>query len=396
MTLLKSLYELDTWIEQESFLGWDPHDALNSRLLHFLTFNNRRLGQMWVQLLKRSPVNFRRLLGVPKGYNPKGMGLFLTTYARRYGQLGDLQDLEKTLFFADWLEENVTIGFHGSCWGYNFDWPNRGFFALAGSPTVVNTVFISLGFLALDEAFQQQGQSSDRGLRVAKSACQFILNDLQRYNETDDELCFSYTPLDSRWVHNASVLGGQLLSEVASRTSDGEMKIIAQKVARFTARRQRSDGAWPYGTASRDSWVDNFHTGFVLNSLKKISENLHTNEFDEQISKGYIFWKNNFFLTDGTPKYLYDRIYPIDAHSIAQAVLTFLAFADQDPDAINWASRIANWGILHMQDRSGYFYYQIHRGYINKIPYIRWSQAWMQRALTEFVLHTIGEKIEQV
>jgi hypothetical protein len=387
----KTLKLLDSWIEEERFLGWDPHDALNSPLLHFLTFNNRRLGQVWVQLLKRSPVNFRPLLGVPKGFNPKGMGLSLTTYARRYGQLGDPKDLEKALFFADWLEENVTTGFHGNCWGYNFDWPNRGFFAPKGSPTVVNTVFISLGFLALDDALQMRGKSSARGLNAAKSACQFILHDLQRYNEVDDELCFSYTPLDSRWVHNASVLGGQLLSEVASRTGNEEMKAIARKVARFTVRRQRSDGSWSYGTAARDAWADNFHTGFVLNSLKKISENLDTNEFDAEIYKGYAFWKEHFFLTDGTPKYLFDRVYPIDSHSVAQAILTFLAFCDHDPESINWASLVANWGLMHMQDQAGYFYYQTHRRYINKIPYMRWSQAWMQYALTVLSFHKEGE-----
>jgi len=28
-----SLNLLDTWVENEKFLGWDPHDALNSPLL---------------------------------------------------------------------------------------------------------------------------------------------------------------------------------------------------------------------------------------------------------------------------------------------------------------------------------------------------------------------------
>src|SRR5437868_2984242 len=71
---------LDHWIEAEGFAGWDPYDALNSPLLRALTFGSRRLGQVWVQLLKRSPLNLRSLLRISKGYNPKGMGLFLASY----------------------------------------------------------------------------------------------------------------------------------------------------------------------------------------------------------------------------------------------------------------------------------------------------------------------------
>ncbi|MFK7779187.1 MAG: hypothetical protein QM501_13860 [Gimesia sp.] len=46
------------------------------------------------------------------------------------------------------------------------------------------------------------------------------------------------------------------------------------------------------------------------------------------------------------------------------------------------AEKIAQWAIDNMQDKKrGYFYYQKTRFYTNKIPYIRWSQAWMFYAL---------------
>jgi len=36
-----------------------------------------------------------------------------------------------------------------------------------------------------------------------------------------------------------------------------------------------------------------------------------------------------------------------------------------------------------MQDKEGYFYYRIYKNnYVNKMPYIRWGQAWMLRALS--------------
>ena len=390
-----ALTRLEQWIEAQDFKGWDPHDALNSPLLKRLTFRNRWLGIAWVQLLKRSPFNLRSLLGVPKGYNPKGMGLFLASYLRKYQMTGDPQHLERMRFFVDWLVKHVSPGYSGACWGYNFDWPNRGFFAPAGTPTIVNTAFIALAFLDVRETLK--GDKDEKFVEfvkfvvpVARSACDFILTDLNLIRPAQDELCFSYTPLDHRCVHNANLLGAWLLAEVYTHTQEPHLAESALAAARYTVHRQRPDGSWPYGEAPNDGWVDNFHTGFVLVALKRIAACLGTNEFDGAIVQGYRFWKEHMFLPDGTPKYYPDRIYPIDAHCVAQAVLTFLEFADEDPEAEAWAWRVTRWGIKHMQDPRGYFYYQIYRHYRIRIPYMRWSQAWMQRALTELAWTETG------
>jgi hypothetical protein len=45
-----------------------------------------------------------------------------------------------------------------------------------------------------------------------------------------------------------------------------------------------------------------------------------------------------------------------------------------------------------MQDKEGYFYYQIYPLIINKIPYMRWGQAWMLLALStlDYYSHNLG------
>ncbi|MCB8943132.1 MAG: delta-aminolevulinic acid dehydratase [Ardenticatenaceae bacterium] len=367
---------LDAWIEREQFKGWDPYDALNSPLLKALTFGQRRIGQVWVQVMKRSPVNLRPLLGVPKGYNPKGMGLFLASYWRKYQQTGSQAHLEKVRFFYDWLRANASPGYQGACWGYNFDWPNRGFFAPAGTPTVVNTSFIALALLDVVPQFPA-------ALDLAVSACQFFQHDLNHLRPRPDELCFSYTPLDERYIHNANILAAQVLAQVGQLQADPQLKEMAWQSARYTVHHQREDGSWLYGEGERDQWVDNFHTGFVLVALRDIARSLETAEFDTAVHAGYAYWKQHFFLPDGTPKYYADKLYPIDIHAVAQAVLTFLAFADVDDEAALWARKVAAWGIRQMQDSSGYFHFQIYGRYRSRVPYMRWCQAWMQRALTE-------------
>lgn len=405
-----ALQRLDSWIEEQGFRGWDPHDALNSSLIRRLSAHNRLAAIFWLQLLKRSPFNFRPLLGIAKDYNPKGMGLFLASYARKYAITQAARHRERVLFIARWLLENAARDHNGMSWGYNFDWANRAFFAPAGTPTLVNTAFIALGFLDLHVLLGNQlewsavterlsapgcrrissGSTIASALKVARSACDFILRDLNAMAAAPDEICFSYTPLDRRAVHNANMMGAWLLASVFRLTGEPQLRTAALAASRFTTRRQKATGAWPYGEAARDGWVDNFHTGFVLVALKRTAECLRTDEFDACVSRGYSFWKTRMFLADGTPKYYPHSTYPVDVHSAAQAILTFLEFQDKDSEALEHAIQVARWSVDRLQDSSGYFHYQIRHGYRIRIPYIRWSQAWMQRALTGLV-HSAGD-----
>ena len=281
--------KLDAWIEAQQFRGWDPHDALNSPIVRALTFGSRYLGIVWLQAVKRSPVNLRPLLRVPKGFNPKAMGLFLASYARKYAITGDPQHLEIASHMSGWLIENTSKGFHGACWGYNFDWPNRGFFAPRGTPTIVNTAFN--GLACVDASRLLPKELPFDTLAVARSACDFLLRDLNLYSD-GDELCFSYTPIDRRYIHNANVLGAQLIAEVAAATDDVHLRDEALRAARFTARRQSADGSWPYGLGGNDAWVDNFHTAYVLVALQHIARATGSTEFDPVIAKGRDYWVN--------------------------------------------------------------------------------------------------------
>jgi hypothetical protein len=409
--LAVALERLDAWIEKEQFQGWDPHDALNSPLLQRLAGHNRLIGIALVQLLRRSPANLRPMLGVRKGYNPKAMGLFLANYAKKFLSTHQQSQLEKVQFFSDWLIRHATPGYAGLCWGYNFDWPNRAFFAPAGTPTIVNTAFIALSFLCAEPALKclansvraeiqaktrnggkAAGTQDIEALSVARSACDFILRDLNVLRSSDNEICFSYTPLDHRFVHNANVLGAWLLAAVYARTGDRNLARIARMAARFTISRQRPDGSWSYGINQKDQWVDNLHTGYLLVALRRAGQLLQANEYDIYVKKGYEFWKERMFLADSTPKYYVAKTYPIDVHCVTQAILTFLMFSDVDPDASSQAERLCRWAIENLQDPKGFFHYQVHRRHRVRIPYMRWGQAWMQLALTRFV-HATGTGI---
>ena len=46
------------------------------------------------------------------------------------------------------------------------------------------------------------------------------------------------------------------------------------------------------------------------------------------------------------------------------------------------AGRVLGWTMANLADPGGYFYFQKDARRTNRIPYMRWSQAWMFRALT--------------
>lgn len=336
-------------------------------------------------MVKRSPVNLRPFLRVPKGVNAKGIALFAQAELSRFRVTGSevhKQNAEKLLAMLRSLaiSGETKMGEPTKSYGYNFDWQSRAFFSPKGTPTIVPTAFTAKAFV---ESFQLFGEESD--LAFAREICRFVLNDLNTPYRTNDEICFSYTPGDNSLIFNASLLAGETLASIGAITRDGELIKTAVKTARYVIRNQREDGSWTYGPKLRHSWVDNFHTAFVLLSLKRIGENCSELDTETSIKKGLDYWIANFFLEDGAPKYFDSKAFPIDIHSAAAAISTLSEFRDTDERALPLADKVANWTIQNLRDPEGYFYYQKRRSTTVKAPFIRWGQAWMAHALARLI-----------
>ncbi|MBK6912284.1 MAG: hypothetical protein IPH11_00855 [Ignavibacteriales bacterium] len=76
--LNEALGRLLRYIEKENYRGWDPYDALSSPLFKLPFFRSNKFIRFAAQqAVKRSPINLRPLLFIPKGYNPVTLGLML-------------------------------------------------------------------------------------------------------------------------------------------------------------------------------------------------------------------------------------------------------------------------------------------------------------------------------
>lgn len=386
----KSFQDLKYYCESENFKGWDPYDGLNSKIFKVTGLQNWDLARLaWIQGFKRSPINFRKLLAVPKEYNAKGIGLFLTGYCNLY-KIADNGNttfgtnaniLEKIKFLANLLLKLQNKEYSGACWGYNFDWQARRLFLFpANTPTVVATTFCAA---ALIESYKITGNK--RYLDAAVSSAEFVMRDLSRTPHNSGYL-FSYSPLKgNNTVYNASLLGAKLLSLVYSYTYKEEYKETARKAVMAACEGQNKDGSWVYGLLPVQSWIDSFHTGYNLDAIQSYQENTGDTSFDENIKKGFNFYIKNFFENDGTPKYYHNKTYPIDIHCPAQLFVT-LSKLDIFEEHQELAAKVLNWSGKNMQDKKGYFYYQIKKGISSKISYMRWSNAFMFNAMSSYLL----------
>ncbi len=364
------------YCKKNDWAGYDPYDALNSRIFSKTPFYKSRIVRIaMTQALKRLPINIRPLLMITREANPKALALFLMAVLK-LEKSGVVNQKELVATLIEKLIELRSPKTAYWCWGYSFPWQTRTILVPRAAPNLVCTTFVANALL---DAYEYNGDA--QCLRMAAGAAEYILNELY-WTEGDSIACFSYPLPSSRTrVHNANFLGSALLCRVNKYT--GEIKYLdpALKVARYSAGKQHDNGSWDYGELSTQRWVDNFHTGYNLCALRSISKYADTAEFESNVSRGFEFYRNNFFREDGAPKYFHNRVYPIDIHSVAQSIITFMTLKDLDENNPRRAKLIFTWIMDHMRDEQGYFYYQIQHFFTNRISYMRWSQAWMLLAL---------------
>jgi len=175
-----------------------------------------------------------------------------------------------------------------------------------------------------------------------------------------------------------------LLARVYSHTNETELINEAKKSIDYCVSFQKDDGSWAYGTATFHQWIDSFHTGYNLECISEYAKYSADNSYSQVIDKGFTFYINTFFTAEGKCKYYSNKLYPIDLHSTAQLIITASRLRKIVSNR-GFIEKVLTLSINEMQDRKGFFYYQKHRFYTNKIPYIRWTQAWMFFALTTYL-----------
>ena len=379
----QAIVDLQAWTESRNYAGYDPFDLLNSPFLGARALHEWPLGIAFIQLGKRyAGLTIREWLRVRPSKNPKALGLFMASYCdlARCG--------ERTQDNANYLKGELkrlrSPGEVEYCWGYDWDHVSRGGSMPAFSPNCIATYFCANALLDMAELFGDR-----EAFEIAASAGRWVATRLLRLVDTREHLCLSYTPTGTSRVYNASALSAALLARLACVAWIDEYRDLSRRAMKYLADGQERDGAWKYGPHPIHHWIDGFHTGYNLEALMSYRRSTGDDSFDEVIRRGYHYYVSNFFAPNGAPKYFQNSLFPIDVHSCSQAILTFCDFDAEDGSAMSHAIHSAIWAIKNMRAGDGSFYFQKHRHWTNRTPYMRWGQAWMLHALSRLKRHLV-------
>lgn len=365
--------KVSRWARDEEYRGWEPFDGLSSPAARILG-SSLFLRRVWQQVVRRSRLNLRPMLGIPTRESTKGRGYLAAGYLLRFRATGDEWYADEAVRCLNWLLENSSPRYRELSWGNEFDFASRAGELPAGEPIIVWTSLIGQAFL---DGYETLGD--ERYLEAGRSICKWIV-DLPR-EETSRGVCLSYVAFEQRSIHNSNLLGAAMLARTATLTGDRELMALARESIDYSCARQQMDGSWYYGEEERYHWIDSFHTGYNLDALSSFAASAGDARTWACYDRGLAYFTATFFTADGATRYYSDATYPVEIQCCAQAIETLANAVVRRPELMQLLKRVTDWTIGHMQDPAGFFYYRILRHGVSRTPMLHWGQATMFKAL---------------
>ncbi|MFC7205367.1 antibiotic ABC transporter permease [Haloferax namakaokahaiae] len=378
----KILEQTLEYSRERDYTGWDYGDGMSSRFLQALPFDNKWVNLVVQELVKRPPVNVRPLFLVEKRRNFKGTGLFSIAnlnfhqYKNAMGEQSDVDYLAESRALADWLIQNRSVGYHGFCGGHKHVLQMLDGKGMPNDPDVVSTSYAT-------KALLRAAPYDPIYPTIAKTASDFVVQDLN-YREVDGGAKINYhlNHPDTYYTINSGALGARLFVDIYDYYHDEADLERATKILDFIADHQADIGGWTYRIPASSSHLsmDNHHNGFVLDAFLRYREVTGSDRYDETIDRGMEFFRNALFESDGAPNWDESKAFPRDIHAAATAIQVFTAAGD-----LEFAGRVLQWTLENLYAGNGRFYYRKHKYYTVKTTLMRWAQAWMAYAMSEYL-----------
>ena len=358
----KMCYNLLEWFEQNNYTGHDPYQFPQSIIPSSIFF-------------KHFPSPSLVFAFLPRLLIPEALGLIIRANVSFCKALGSSFLIRKNRMLIKTLLDYLEASRY-SAWGVPFKWKS-GFGLKYPKDYPFAIVSAGIGHSLLD---QYTITKEKRLLATSERIAEFLLNK-NGFLKMGKKICFYYSNLDKYLVHNVNVYTASFLIRLGYLKGLDRYFEIARKAIDFTINQQNTDGSWyyyAYPFSKYVSTIDNRHTGYTLVSLKWSNAYLESERIQSSINWGWHFYKNNFILNGRVPKYRIDKTFPIDIHDAAQAILTSLEMGEPQT-----ALTLAKWVIMNMSNEKNEFYFKMYKnGRVVRMSFIRWSQAWMYRALT--------------
>ena len=276
---------------------YDPYDIWKTRIgmkIKKLYYKNKYLGIFPAGSLTLYDfyLNNRLRIGYKKQEYPVVRAQAVLALLNLYKRDKKSEDyLRYAKIHIDWLLENSSKGYSGYCWGTGFE--------IVISDTLIydkNVPFSTNTPYILEALFSYyQITKDDEVLRVLKTVYQFYEKDLLVLEEDEHLLITSYGPFKDRVVTNAvsyTMFAYSIFYQFIEDKAYIEKKI--KKMYNFIVSVQQEDGSWFYAPYDKNSFIDCFHTVFVLKNIIK-SQKVIQLQAENTIEKGYSYLQNSFY-----------------------------------------------------------------------------------------------------
>lgn len=290
---------------------------------------------------------------------------------------------DKAVHFLEILKSTRCPGYKNYCWGYPFNWETLRGTIREGTPLITTVPYVY-------EAFREVWllDQKDEWFQIMRSIAMHGLEDYRDFETSADASTCSYTPdpKQSVGVVNANAYRAFLLTRAAEDFSDEKLRKTAERNLNFVLECQNADGSWYYANDGKRTFIDHFHTCFVLKALAKIEQMTGCRSCTEAIEKGGRYYVTNLFDADGLPEPFSRRprltVYRRELYDYAECVNLAVLLRGRFPALDRHLSAALNDLVTVWQRRDGSFRSRrLLIGWDN-IPMHRWAESQLFRSLS--------------
>jgi hypothetical protein len=375
------------WLDE---YGEESHDFQSyysgpmGRRAKQLYYSHRRLGTLAVL-----PIVFSEAF-VPAArrlfWKPQRIPIGDAHYAMGFAFLSELPggeaDYQRAVHFLEVLKQTRCPGYDEFCWGYPFHWETINGTIPSGTPLITTVPYV---FEAFQQVYRMDG--NDEWYQIMHSIARHAVSDYKDVPTSPTASTCSYTPFPehSLMVVNANAYRAYLLTSAAHEFSNQSYGAIAERNLNFVLEAQNPDGSWFYARDGKRSFVDHFHTCFVMKALAKIEALTGNRDCTSAIERGVAYYTQNLFEREGIPKpfsraprlTVYRRELYDYAESINLAMLLRGRFPALDRNlGVSIEDILSRWQTKEGSFRSR----QLYLGWDNT-PMHRWASAQLFRSL---------------
>lgn len=380
----------------ERFIGWlDHYGELSYDFQTFyaspvgqgaktLYYKNRLLGTMAV-----APIIFceafvpsaRRLFWKPQRF-PIADAHYAMGFAALSQVLGETQHYQRAVHFLEVLEATKCPAQQHYAWGYPFDWVGIGGTIYEGTPLITTEPYV---YEAFSDVYRID--KNEKWRRIMHSLAQHASEDYFDTETSARASRSSYTPAveSSGGVVNASAYRAFLLTKAALDFSEEKYRRQAERNMYFVIESQNPDGSWYYAMDGTRSFIDHFHTCFVMKALAKIERLTGNSDCTAAIERGVRYYVNHLFDEQGLPRPFSKAprltVYQRELYDYAECINLATLLRGRFPLLDQRLDTVLNDIVTRWQRSDGSFRSrQLLLGW-DDVPMHRWAQAQLFRSL---------------